>query len=33
MSDHPNAAPDWFQRAVSASREDRVVEVDGCPIH
>lgn len=25
--------PDWFQRAVSTPREDRVVEVGGCPIH
>lgn len=26
-------SPDWFQRAIAAPREDRVVEVAGCPIH
>ena len=33
MTEHPTTAPDWFQRSVSTPREDRVVEVDGCPIH
>ena len=26
-------APEWFKRAVATPREDRVVEVEGCPIH
>lgn len=33
MSEHTIDAPDWFKRAVSTPRVDRVVEVDGCPIH
>ncbi|MEI2726650.1 MAG: alpha/beta hydrolase [Verrucomicrobiota bacterium] len=33
MSENPMAVPDWFQRAVSTPREDRTVEVEGCPIH
>jgi pimeloyl-ACP methyl ester carboxylesterase len=26
-------APQWFQDALAAPREDRTVEIDGCPIH
>ncbi len=26
-------SPEWFKRAVSTPREDRVVKVEGCPIH
>ncbi len=26
-------APSWFREAVAAQREDRIVEVEGCPIH
>jgi len=28
-----DTAPEWFGRALSAPREEGVVEVDGCPIH
>ena len=33
MNEHTTEGPDWFKRAVSTPREDRVVEVAGCPIH
>ena len=26
-------APEWFKRAVATPREDRVVNVEDCPIH
>ena len=33
MSEDKIEAPEWFKRAVSTPKEDRVVEVEGCPIH
>jgi len=33
MSQNILEAPAWFQRAVATPREDRIVQVAGCPIH
>lgn len=33
MSENTTQSPEWFQRAVATPREDRVVQVEGCPIH
>jgi pimeloyl-ACP methyl ester carboxylesterase len=33
MADDPNAAPEWFRRALSAPVESRYADVDGTPIH
>lgn len=33
MSDVKAEAPAWFEKALSVPFEDRVVEVEGCPIH
>ena len=33
MSQRSIETPEWFRRAVAHPRKDRVVEVEGCPIH
>jgi pimeloyl-ACP methyl ester carboxylesterase len=33
MNEHDGFAPAWFQRAVSHVPEERIIDVDGCPIH
>jgi len=31
--DSSTGRPDWFEKAIATPSEDRVVEVEGCPIH